>query len=74
MERPKLKQAARDGIAYEYRVACIQDALKQCVIALEDLHKDISSDAVAESICRAAYNDLQSATWHVCQLPSLELS
>ena len=74
MERPRIKQAARDGIAYEYRVQCIMDALQQCVIALEDLHKDIASDIIAEGICRAAYNDLQSATWHVRQLPALELS
>lgn len=63
----------KEGIAYEYRVACIIDALQQCVIALDDLHKDIEVDIVAESICRAAYNDLQSATWHVRQLPALEL-
>lgn len=73
MEKTVKNPVRKEGIAYEFRVACILDALQQCVIALEDLHNDVAVDVVAESICRAAYNDLQSATWHVRQLPALEL-
>ena len=58
---------------FEYRVQVILDALQQCQIALQDLRRDYGKNIVAEDLIRAAYNDLSSATWHVRNLPCVDV-